>query len=66
MTGSASRARLVRRWTPAVSISALLTPSRSAESWLPLIRITRAPVPRSRASASSQSATESTGAMARS
>ena len=27
-----------------MSISALLTPSRSAESWLPLIRITRAPV----------------------
>src|SRR5580692_7569490 len=44
-TGSASRARLVRRWTPAVSISALLTPSRSAESWLPLIRITRAAEP---------------------
>src|ERR1700684_427346 len=42
-------------------MSALLTPSRRAESWLPLIRITRAPVARSRASASSYSATESTG-----
>ncbi len=47
-------------------MSALLTPSRRAESWLPLIKITRAPVARSRASASSYSATESTGGIARS
>ena len=47
-------------------MSALLNPRRRAESWLPLITTTRAPVSRSRTSACSQSATASTGGTARS
>src|SRR3954453_14984992 len=65
-TGSAQRVGSVRTCTRDRSSRRAANPSRRGESWLPLVRMTTAPVPASRARASSSRATTSTPGSARS
>ena len=63
-TGRSMSATLVRRWIPAASLSADPNPSRTDESWLPLVRTTGMPFRANAASVWSSSSTASSGGTA--
>ncbi len=65
-TGRSRSASEVRRCTPDASLSAEPKPSRTAESWLPLVSTTGMPSRANRVSAVSSSRTASSGGTARS